>query len=188
MSDPPLTIVVLCTGNRFRSPLAAALLARSAAGLPVEISSAGALDVGTRGILPEAVELGARYGVDLSAHRSHQVRPRELAGIDLALGFEKFHLATAVVDGGAPRDRAFTLPELVGLLALVDPDETAEPVPRAQALIARAGEVRRELGSSGRPPEIADPLGQSKSAQAEIATRVAELTERLAEQLWGRRG
>ena len=45
MSEP-LRVAFVCTGNRFRSPLAAALLESEAEGLPVEIASLGTLDLG----------------------------------------------------------------------------------------------------------------------------------------------
>jgi len=46
----------VCTGNRFRSPLAAELLRRAIGGLPVEVASVGTLDLGPLSALPEAME------------------------------------------------------------------------------------------------------------------------------------
>src|SRR3954447_21956815 len=112
MNDSPLTVAFVCTGNRFRSPLAAALLAKHVAGrAPVDIRSYGTLPTDLAPPLPEAEELAPRYGVDLHAHRARQLGPGDLVGTELVLGFEKFHLAAAIVDGGADRERTFTLPE-----------------------------------------------------------------------------
>jgi hypothetical protein len=95
----------------------------------------------------------------------------ELSDVDLVLGFEKFHLAAAVVDGGAARSRVFTLPELVGLLE----DLRHEGTPRER--IAAAAEVR---GPIGRPAEIADPFGEPAAYQGQVAAEVVRLSERLA--------
>ena len=110
MVDESFEVVFICTGNRFRSAIAEALTARLTEGLPVEVSSAGTLDLGAVGVLPEALALAPELGVDLSAHRTRCVRDVDLREADLVLGFELTHLATAVVECGAARERTFTLP------------------------------------------------------------------------------
>ena len=55
-SPADLDVVFLCTGNRFRSPLAAALFAEATAGLPVHVRSAGTLNVGSPPVFPETLE------------------------------------------------------------------------------------------------------------------------------------
>jgi protein-tyrosine phosphatase len=177
MSEP-LRVVVLCTGNRFRSPLAAAVLRRATEGLlPVDVSSAGTLEVDGLPALGEALALAPGHGVDLGGHVAQRLRRGELASADLVLGFEKFHLAAAVVDGGAARSRVYTLPEIVGLLEELDDAEGTTPVERARARLAAAADLR---GTIGRPPEIADPFGEPAERQHAIADEVVALTERLA--------
>ena len=68
-------IVVLCTANVCRSPMAAALLARrlSELGVAAQVRSAGMLGGGDPP-LPEVVSVMAGYGIDLTAHRSRVVR------------------------------------------------------------------------------------------------------------------
>jgi len=63
-------VLVICTGNICRSPLAAALLAREMPNLQVQSAGLGAL-VGQRAD-PLAVAVGAAHGLDLSAHRARQ--------------------------------------------------------------------------------------------------------------------
>ena len=64
--NPPLfSAVFVCTGNRFRSPLAAALLGRIAQGLPVVTASYGTLDVEGLPALPEVVALAAEADLEL---------------------------------------------------------------------------------------------------------------------------
>jgi protein-tyrosine-phosphatase len=186
LSDDVFRLVFVCTGNRFRSPLAAALFRQAAEGEPIEISSAGTLELRAGKALPEAQEAAVRFGVDLTEHRSRSVADTPLHDADLVIGFERMHVATAVVDGGAQRDRTFTLPELAGLLAGIEPSPPSTPVARARDLVQRA--------AAGRPAndpkllsiaELADPLGASDDDQHEIADRVRELTLQVYRSLFG---
>jgi protein-tyrosine phosphatase len=175
-------VVFVCTGNRFRSPLAAAIFREAAAGLPVQVSSAGTLELGPTPPLREAVEAGARLGLDLSSHRSRGLTGLDLSGVDLVVGFERHHVAAAVVEAGAPRNRTFTLPELVGLLEQI-PDPDSERLERARRLVAAAGEKRGDPARS-QMPELEDPIGLPGGAQREIADEAREFTERLAKMLF----
>ena len=112
----PLRVAFVCTGNRFRSPLAAALFESEAENLPVEVASLGTLDLGDEPALPEAVALAEGLGLDLTAHRARSVAELELGAYDLVLGFERKHVVASVVDAKAKIERTFTLPELLGLL------------------------------------------------------------------------
>jgi len=63
------SVLLLCQGNICRSPFAAELLRPWLSGRGVGVDSAGFLGPGRRSP-PEAIAAAARYGVDLSAHRS----------------------------------------------------------------------------------------------------------------------
>ncbi len=179
-----LELVVVCTGNRARSPLAVGILTGLVEGLPVRVSSVGTLRLGALPALPEAVDAAARLGIDLSAHRSRWIGEGPLSDADLVLGFERSHVAAAVVDHGAPQDRTFTLPELVELLRDVDPNPAADPVAHARAAIEAAAGRRRS--GRARVPEIADPLGGSPEVFHSTAATVRGLCEELVERLFGR--
>jgi protein-tyrosine phosphatase len=182
-ADTAFKLVVLCTGNRFRSPLAEILLRELTEGLPVDVSSAGTLSLGPVPALPEAIELATTFELDLRAHRCRHFTEAGLAEADLVLGFERMHVATAVVDGGAQPERTFTLPELVELLREVDP-RSDDHVQRARESIGLAHDAR-----SGQPPlldrnELADPYGRSPKVYRETAERVVALCEELAARLF----
>lgn len=178
-----LDIVFLCTGNRFRSPLAAALLARSTDGLPVTVRSAGTLDRGSPPVFPETLEHGRRFGLDLSAHRARPLRYEDVRSADAVIGFEQMHVAVAVVDASVPRERAFTLPELVGLLELDhDPGGQSDVVTRARIALERAASARS--GGERRRPEVADPVGGTDADFARAADEIRELVGRLADGLF----
>lgn len=182
MADDPFDVVFICTGNRFRSAIGEGILRRLTEGLPVRTTSAGTLDLGPVGVLPEALELAPELDLDLGEHRARCVRDVDLSEADLVLGFEYHHLAAAVTEGGARRERTFTVPELVTLL---EQDGAAadggDPVTGARRAVRRADEARPD----GRRPEIADPLGASAEIFHSTALEVRALTERLAELLFG---
>ncbi len=177
-------IVVVCTGNRFRSPLAEHVLRREAEGLPVDVRSAGVLDLGGIEALPEALDAARELGLDLSAHRTCVLDPAALEGADLVLGFERAHIARAVVAGRAPLERTFTLPELVELLPPVPPLGQSDPVARARALVAEAADSRPDPRTEP-VAELADPLGRSRSFSRRTAEQVDELGRRLVTRLFG---
>src|SRR5205823_13150372 len=92
LSARELRVAFVCTGNRFRSPLAAALLARETGSLPLRIDSLGTLDLGGRSALPEAIAIAEGYGLDLSGHQARALTSVDLKPFDLVLGFERMHV------------------------------------------------------------------------------------------------
>lgn len=174
--DPVLDVVFICTGNRFRSALAEALLREGTGNAGVLVSSAGTLDLGSAPALPEAIEHGRRLGVDLEGHRARYIGTMDLRQADLVIGFEQIHIATAVVEAGARRDRCFTLPELADLLGA--PGETPRDT-IAMAHAVRIGDRERH-----QPVEIADPLGQSGAVFLATANEIADLVTTLVQELF----
>jgi protein-tyrosine phosphatase len=183
--DAVFRVAFVCTGNRFRSPLAAAVLRAEVAGLgaPVDVESYGLLDLDRMPALPEAVELAGKLGFDLADHRSRALARGTLAETDLVVGFERIHVASSVVDAGAARDRTFTLPEVAGLLAGLPGPEGETPVARARAAVAAAAGARRAYQAASLP-EVEDPLGLSRRRAEEIAGEVRMLTAQLAARLF----
>jgi protein-tyrosine phosphatase len=178
-------IAVICTGNRFRSPLVEHVLRRETQGLPVEIESFGLLDLRSAPVLPELEEHAAAAGVDVSGHRSRRLPADSLSDADLVVGFERDHVAHAVVRAKSQLERTFTLPELVGLLEeMPAPRGSGNVIADARASVARAA-AQRVDPRRGRVPEIQDPLGQTPAVVADIAADVSALSVRLAAALFG---
>jgi protein-tyrosine phosphatase len=176
-------VVVICSGNRFRSPIAEGVLRGAAAGLPVRVRSMGTLDLRSGPVLPEALDFGHSFGLDLSEHRSSRLAGSDLSRADLVIGFEPIHVSSAVVDAGADRGRAFLLTELVDAVAGLEPPEAASPVERARAVVRAANEERARSSLRG-AEEIADPIGGPAAGFRATGERVRELTLRLAEKLF----
>jgi protein-tyrosine phosphatase len=178
-------IVVVCTGNQFRSPIVEGLLRSSSHRLPLHVSSVGTANLGPARALPEAIELASEFGVDLSTHRARALRHVDLSGADLVLGFEGAHVAEAVVEANAAVDHTFTLVELVELLPQIDPPDEDDPVERARQVVARAHAKRPKSGMPGADLQIRDPLGKSPQVYRETAARLRDLSRRLLEGLFG---
>ena len=181
----PFSIVFVCTGNRFRSPLARAFVERLTLGLPVEIGTAGTLDIGEQDALAEAREIAVSCGLDLSGHRSRALRGMSLAGVDLVLGFEEDHVRRAIVDATAPRSGSFRFRELVELLEHVAATPDPSPLERARAAVAAADELRRTEPSLVPGADIPDPFGRSWQVYRETAVLIQRLSVELAERLFG---
>src|SRR5437879_2292759 len=106
-ADP---ILMVCTANQCRSPMAAALLAGrlAASGIDISVRSAGTA-AGRQPALPEAVAAMAAHGIDISLHTSRVLQAADLSGAGLVIGMARQHVRQAVVLTAEVWPRAFTL-------------------------------------------------------------------------------
>jgi protein-tyrosine phosphatase len=179
------SIVFICTGNRFRSPLAEAFVGRLTRGLPVTTQSFGTLDLGDAPALPEAIEVARSCDIDLSGHRARYVSDADLAAMDLVLGFDEFHVRQAVVDAGAPREESFTIKQLARLLSAVTPAAGGDVVERARSAVQQADGLRLSEAPAGASDSMQDPLGAPSKVYRDTAVEIRELSLQLAEILFG---
>ena len=171
------SIVFVCTANRFRSPLAAAILTKELPGLPVRIVSRGTLDVGGMPPLTQALEAAAQLGVDVSRHRARLLDSNDLIGVDLVIGFEGGHLEAAR-KAGAPPEVAFGIEDAVELFERLDRTPTLKKYPASlRHTVTAANRLRDPQGSL---VEIEDPVGKPTKEAAAIASRIHSLSIRLA--------
>jgi protein-tyrosine-phosphatase len=176
VADDSLLVAVVCSGNRFRSPLTEALLVARLAPETARVASCGTLDVAGAAPLPEAISLGVRLGVDLSCHRARTLKAGQLAAADLVIGFEPHHVDIARRRGGARPEIVFTLTELVELLEATRGDTPREHVQAAH------DERERHAGRDV-APIVEDPYGQPFPVHADVAARIDQLVTRLVSAL-----
>lgn len=84
------SVLVVCSGNICRSPMAEALLRQALDGR-IAVASAGVTAPVGEPADPLACEVMAERGVDISAHRARQVDAALLAQHDLVLTMDSFH-------------------------------------------------------------------------------------------------
>jgi len=177
-------ILVLCTANVCRSPMAAALLVRHLArlGVTVPVRSAGMLSDGAAPD-PAAVSAMTSYGIGIAAHRSRVARPDDLAQVGLVLAMSRENLRYAVVTEPAVWPRAFTLKEIIRRGERIGPRPLGEPFPSWLARI-HAGRERSMLLGGSAADDLADPTGATPRAYANTVSLLDQLITRLIELGW----
>ena len=185
MTDPGgAGIIMLCTANVCRSPMAAALLARrlAALGVTVPIRSAGMISSGDPPH-PEVISVMASYGIQIVSHRSRIVCAADLASASLVLAMARDNLRHAVITEPGVWPRAFTLKELVRRGEQVGPRRPGEPLSRWLSRVHKGRERTSLLGDSP-DDDVADPAGGPLRAYADTANLLDYLVKRLAGLGW----
>jgi protein-tyrosine phosphatase len=184
------SILVICTGNICRSPMAEGFLRttlrRRFGDRAPTVASAGTTGWEGSGAMPESVEAAEERGVDISGHVARRLIRGDVFDADVVVAMAAEHreaVSRAMPEAAA---RTFTLKELVRLLeALPPPTRPLGPDDLLDRL-AKADEVRRG-GFAGNPhdEDIVDPLGLPLESFRAIAWELDEWTARLAQSLYG---
>jgi protein-tyrosine phosphatase len=177
--NPGIDILVVCTGNLCRSPMAEALLRRrlTQRGIDARVGSAGRSAEG-RPASASAVEVMAAEGLDLRGHRSRRTTPQLVAAADLVVAMAREHVRDVVLLAPDALPRTFTLKELVrrggGLGARADGESLASWLARADA---GRGPFDHVGSSSG--DDVADPIGRRAAVYERTATELGALVDSL---------
>lgn len=190
----PLTILVVCTGNICRSPVAERLLRSQseALGLPVAVHSSGTQSMVGHDMTPEAAQLAGHYGADPRDHQSKQLTEQQILNADLILTATREHRSKVVSLHPRAARYTYTLNQFARLLpAAVSSVELVE-TPRpdvATQLRNLVSEVTATRGFSPPPPhpdddDIEDPYRQSTAIYARVGTvintTVTQITQAFA--------
>ena len=159
----PLRILTVCSHNRTRSVMMAALLDS----MLTERLGDGAVRIRSSGFGPvdlppieDAVDAMARRGLDVSAHRSSTTTAALVDGADLVLTAERAHVVKIAAMSPEGVRRAMTLPEFLDAAAVSGRDDAdVESWVRSLTVERTAGEYLR--GAIG---EIPDPTGSPPRA------------------------
>ena len=186
------SILVVCTGNVCRSPIAEGMVrsilqTRFGDAAPSVASAGTAAWVGSAAD-PSSIAAAAELGIDISAHRARQLEHDLVSAASLVLAMASEHRDAAFrLFPGTP-GRIFTLKELVRLLEELSdvppigkPDDVLESQVSA-AHVSRSGAIR-----DGRLDEdVMDPLGMRPDAFRAVARDLDDRCTRLVDGLFGR--
>ena len=167
LTDParrPVRILTVCSHNRTRSVMMAAMLQAMLA----ERLGDGAVQVRSSGFGPvdlpaidDAVDAMGRRGLDVSAHRSSTTTASLVDGADLILTAERDHVVEIAALSSDAFRHAMTLPEFLALAAARGSDIDLDVRSWAESLTEE-----RTAGAYLRAPiaEVADPTGSMPRA------------------------
>jgi protein-tyrosine-phosphatase len=111
------SVLFVCTANRFRSPLAAAFLARALTDMGIagdwRVGSAGTWAIPGQPALLPVSQAARRFGIDLSGHRATRVSRKVLSAYDLILVMEAGHREALLTELPELKERLYLLSEVV---------------------------------------------------------------------------
>jgi protein-tyrosine phosphatase len=180
-------ILVVCSGNICRSPIAEGLLRRAlerrVGGAAPTGGSAGTIAIDGGPATPEAVEAARERGLDIGAHAARRLTPALIEGADLIVGMAAEHREAVSRLVPAASARAFTLKELTRLL---EARATTASEPRLDARVGDAAAARANGGPANRFDEdVVDPIGMPLETYRAVAWELDEWIDRLADALYG---
>lgn len=190
-SDDVADILIVCTGNIARSPLAEVLLqeeARRRLGpdAPVWVHSVGVHGLDGRSAVAEMQREAEARGVDLSRHRAAAVRPDEVRDADVVIAMTENHRRQLLQRVPAAEERVFTLKELVRLAETVEAPAGDPPVAERVRTVAHlAHRARPTAPRAGDHEDVRDPYGGSRAGYREVAAEIDGLVAEVAAALFG---
>ena len=141
------SILFVCTANRFRSPLAAAMLRGRMEELDIadswSISSAGTWATDGEPVMPGITVAAQRLNIDVSDHRSVRVSGKLLSNYDLIIVMEAGHKEALLSEFPHLQEHIYLLSEVVERRNYDIPDalgseqEMVEVIAELNSLIAR---------------------------------------------------
>lgn len=182
-----MRVLVVCTANICRSPVAEAMLRREAEqrGVAAEVTSAGVRARAGDPAADGSFQAVAALGLVLDSHRSRAATDDLAAAADLVLAMEAGHVIDLA--GRQPQlfPRAFTLREIVARARDVGPRGDT-PVDQ---WLASLNDGRRAADLFGATHlDVADPYGGSRRDYDRCVAELGQLTAELATALWGPTG
>ncbi|MGP6204394.1 arsenate reductase/protein-tyrosine-phosphatase family protein [Microbacterium sp. F2] len=179
-------VLVVCTANMIRSPLAELYLREKFADLSITVRSAGTHPAPGDGMTRRARDAAKALGLsmtDAEAHRPQLLTREMIEQADIILGASRIHRSACVRMDLSALGRAFTIREFARLSAQVDDEALQRAVDRAgddpTARVRAATDLVREVRGTMDPPgdpavdDVFDP--ELSRRRAHYARAVAEM-------------
>ena len=133
-------VLIVCTANICRSPVAEGLLRHRLQGEGKEdwkVTSAGTWAQWARGAAQNSIQVMAEKGIDIRDHRARPVNEEMLVEADLVLCMEQGHAEALRAEFPAAAEKIYLLSEMVGRKYSIS-DPYGSPLPEYQRM---AGEL-----------------------------------------------
>jgi protein-tyrosine phosphatase len=184
-------VLVVCTANIARSPLAAAVLDAHVRlrGLQEEIlvTSAGVrARIGDRAAGP-SMAVAERMGLDLGGHRSIPVSDDLVAASHLIITMTEEHRDELSGRAAKVASRCFTLRELGRLAADIDVDDLPEVRNGRVSEVSRRAHLRRAFSAIADTDDVRDPFGGDDRGYVELAKDLVDILGPVTDTLLGPR-
>jgi protein-tyrosine phosphatase len=181
-----VNILVVCTANQCRSPMAAAILHRELTrrGVQAQIRSAGTSVVGSAPATHDAIVVMKAEGLDISTHRSRPVEPNDIDRSDIIITMTRAQLRYVATKSPESFSRLFTLKELARRArehGRVDGEDLG-------AWIAQLGAGRRTTDLLGDDPvdDVEDPIGCPIEVYSAVVRELAHAISSVVDAGWAR--
>ncbi len=153
------SVLFVCTANRFRSPLAAAILQKALAeeeqartaswdigrAADWQVDSAGLQAAPLQPVLPDVLEAAAQLGIELSEHRSQHVADLDLTCYDLVIVMEGAHRAALLERHPELEERVYLFSQAVDNDTYDIPDAYRSPQGVMGVCVVLNDLIRRRL-------------------------------------------
>lgn len=136
-------ILIVCTANICRSPVAAALLDDRLKQKGLKdwtVRSAGTWAVAPRGASRNSVAVMKRVGIDITGHRSRMVEESHLEQADLVLTMEDGHAEALRAEFPRHAHKVFMITEMIGQNHSI-PDPYGGPMAEYERMYATVSKV-----------------------------------------------
>jgi len=175
-----MKVLMVCTGNICRSPMAEVMLQEEVARRgchEIEVASAGTWAGFGNPAQPEAREVIRQRGVDLEGHRSRPVDPQELADADLVVAMTSVHARELRQLSDEVATKMVLMKEFVEMEVDECPSSALDD--RLKTLLAG------KRPASRRALDLDDPMGLPVFAYERAAKEIEVGVQRLADLLCG---
>ena len=183
------TVLLVCTGNICRSPIAEGFIGSLVAVRGIEgINAESAGTSGWEGsqAVPEAIEALRELGVDISQHRARRLTRALIERADLILALAAEHRGAVARLSPNAAVRTFTLKEMVDLLRQVERLlADGDPEERLDAAVRGAATLRASGAEQLSDEDVEDPLGSGLESFRATAWEIEILCEQLVDLMFG---
>jgi protein-tyrosine-phosphatase len=175
-----MKVLMVCTGNICRSPMAEVMLQAEVARRgcdEIEVASAGTWAGFGNPAQPEAREVMVARGIELESHRSRPIDPQELADADLVVAMTSDHARELKQLSDEVGTKMVLMKEFVEME--VDDCPSSALDDRLKTLLAG------QRPASRRALDLDDPMGLPVFAYERAAKEIEAGVQRLADLLCG---